>query len=190
MYGIDAGGRAALEVLLAVITGVGQQRIDRAERLGQGVEARQGGADLLLVVGVIGDVLRDDQVRLGVDVGLCVVGLLEAAAGGGHDARLRVGEADLILGPRAGLGRFGRLAAGLPAGALGTGFALGQLAFVLGLLGLEARLRAGFDLGLGRGDDGEALLAALELQRDVQVLRAAVCCRPARPDAAAPRPRP
>jgi len=48
--------------------------------------------------------------------------------------------------------------------------ARGQLALVLGLLGLEARLRARFDLFLGRGDDGEALLATLQLQRDVQLL--------------------
>jgi hypothetical protein len=34
--GIDAGGRAALQVLLAMITGIGQQRVDRAERFGQG----------------------------------------------------------------------------------------------------------------------------------------------------------
>jgi hypothetical protein len=49
------------EVLLAVITGVGRQHVDRAERLGQDIEARQGGADLLRVVGVLGEVLRDDQ---------------------------------------------------------------------------------------------------------------------------------
>jgi hypothetical protein len=72
------------------------------------------------------------------------------------------------LAPGAGLGRFGRLAAGLPAGALATCFALGELAFVCGLLGLEARSRAGFDLGLGRSDDGKALFAPLQLQREIQ----------------------
>jgi hypothetical protein len=43
---------------------------------------------------------------------------------------------------------------------------VGQLAFVLGLLDLEARVCAGLDLGLGRGDDGQAhqfLDLALEL---------------------------
>jgi hypothetical protein len=100
-------------------------------------------------VGVIGDVLFDDQVRLGIDPGLRVVGLLEAA-GGGHDARLGVGEADLVLRTRAGLGGLGRPTAGLFAGALGALFARGELALVLGLLGLETRLRTRLDLCLGR----------------------------------------
>ncbi len=59
-----------------MITGVGQQRVDRAERLGQRVgqrvEALQGGADLLLVVGVVGErtVLRGRPQRDGTPVGL------------------------------------------------------------------------------------------------------------------------
>jgi len=53
------------------------------------------------------------------------------------------------------------LARARAAGALGTGLALGLLARVLDLLGLEARLRAGFHPLLGDGNDVQTLLASL-----------------------------
>jgi hypothetical protein len=59
---------------------------------------------------------------------------------------------------------------GLPPGCLPVRSARGELTLVLGLLGLEARLRTGLDLGLGGGDDAEALLTTLQLQRDVELL--------------------
>jgi hypothetical protein len=105
--GRDPGVRAALGILLVAIAAVGEQRVDRASNLGQRLEALQGRGNLLLVVGVIGDVLSNDQVRLGIGAGLGVVGSRAAAAGGGHDARCGIAEADLFLGLRARLGRLG-----------------------------------------------------------------------------------
>nr|WP_295543589.1 hypothetical protein [uncultured Thiohalocapsa sp.] len=97
---------------MAVIAGVGQQGIDRAQDFGQGIETLQGRGDLLLVIGVVGGVLLNDEMRCRIDPGLCVIGLLEAAAGGGYDARLGIGEVDLVFWFGPGLGYLRRLAAG------------------------------------------------------------------------------
>jgi hypothetical protein len=74
------------------------------------------------------------------------------------------------LGPGPGSGALG----GLPPGFLPVCSARASRAASLrsysACSALEARVRAGFDLLFGGGDDGEALLAPLQFQRDIQLL--------------------
>jgi len=66
--------------------------------------------------------------------------LLETTTGDRHDARLFVGEIDLIGWHRTGDGRRGRPAAGLLARGFGFGLARCKLGFMLGLLARESAL--------------------------------------------------
>ena len=107
------------------------------------------------------------QHRLGIDRGLGVVALLEAPARGGHDARLFVGEVDLV----AALGRTRRRLRVGPTRLL----ALFALALALGAFGLVVLLLDGLalartllDLGLGLRDGAQALLAPRDLSGYVQ----------------------
>jgi hypothetical protein len=62
----------------------------------------QHGHHLLLIVGRLRDARGDDQHHARIDSGLRVAALLEAATRDRHDARLLVGEIDLIFLPRTG----------------------------------------------------------------------------------------
>src|SRR5574337_2175799 len=141
----DARRHAGFDVLGAEVAGVSQQCLGRAPPGGQRLQRRQRRLHLLLIVAGLGDILCEDQHRLGVDHGLTVVALIKAAAGYLHDARVFVGQINLIVGAWTGLRRLGRLAAGLLAGGLLLGFALGQLGLVLGLFKLVAGLGTRFD---------------------------------------------
>lgn len=82
----DAGVLTTGNMGFAVVAGVGQQRLHRAQCVGPCLEVRHGRRDCLLVVGMLGEVPLDDQMGVGSDAGLGVDSLLEAAAGGGHGA--------------------------------------------------------------------------------------------------------
>ena len=166
---LNAGAFTLRDVGAAVVAGVGQQHFDVTSASGRAFSSLQGGGDFQLVVGVLGDVVLDDQMGVDVDTGLRVVGLLETAAGAGmmrdwSSVRLTW---SLAFGPGSGALRW--LAARLLAGLLLARFTLGLPAFEFALLGREARLGAGADLGLGRRDHVQSLLAPLQLQRDVQL---------------------
>ena len=94
---------------------------------------------------------------------LRVVALLETAAGYRHDARLFVGEIDLIgkqrtlrRGPR-------RLAAWLLASGRSLGLPRCEFGLMLGLLAREAFFAARLDLGASFGDFLQAIFAPRQL---------------------------
>ena len=78
--------------------------------------------------------------------GLGVVALIEAAAGHRHDARLLVGQVDLVVGARPLDRRFGRLAAGLFPARLRLRLPRREPGFVLRLLARMAFLGPRLDL--------------------------------------------
>ena len=79
---------------------VGNQRLNRAQPgrvLFELLELREHRHDLLFVVHRLRHILGNDQQTTDGYRRLRVIGLLEAAAGDGHDARLGIGEIGLIL---------------------------------------------------------------------------------------------
>ena len=117
------------------------------------------------------DVVDDHQHAAGGDRRLGIVGLLEAAAGDRHDARLLIGQVDLVLwiGPRRR--RLRRLAARLAAGFLGLLRARLQLRFMLGLRASVALLRPRLDLRLGLGNALQTIFAPGQLFRHRHAIR-------------------
>jgi hypothetical protein len=100
---------------------------------------------LLLVIWRLNHIGRNDQQGSRVHHGLSVVALLEAAARSRHDARVRVGEIDLVLRQQPFDSRRGRLAAGLLAGRGGLGRARREFGLVLGPFTLVALARLRLD---------------------------------------------
>ena len=96
---LDSLGLAALDVLVAEIARIGQQRPRPTYHLLPLIKASKRRRKLLLVIGVVADVLRHNQVAVDVHRRLRVVALHKALRGR-HDARLLIGEVDLVLGPR------------------------------------------------------------------------------------------
>ena len=94
---------------------------------------------MLFVVGLIGDVLADDEHFRNLYGGSGVVALLEAAAHF-HDTAFGVGEVVLVLIARAFLGRLGGSAAWLFAGALFLGLAGSELFLIGGLPSMRRSL--------------------------------------------------
>src|SRR5450830_1853171 len=114
---LDPCRLAGRHIPRAEIAGIGQQRFGLAQFFRQGVDLAEHRFELLLVVRGLNDIGGNHQKAALRHRSLRVVALLEAAAGYRHDARLFVGEIDLIgqqrtlrRGPR-------RLAAWLLAGA-------------------------------------------------------------------------
>ncbi len=112
----DLDGVTGRDVLLAEVTRIRQESVWLVQSCGIGLHLLHHRLDLLLVVGGLGDMRDEDQHRFGIDHRLGVVALLETAAGHLHDPRLFVGQVDLIIRARAGLGRLRWLAARLLAG--------------------------------------------------------------------------
>ena len=143
---------------LAEITGVGQ---GVAHRPDDRADVRHHRRELPLVVGLVADVLPDDEHRGDIHGGLGVVTLFEAAAVF-HDPAFGVGEVVLILGPRPFLWRLGGFAAELPAGAFFLGFAGGELCLVFRLFFQQPFLGPCFHAFHGFAELGDAVLAALD----------------------------
>ena len=122
--------------------------------------------DLLLVVGRLNHIGRHHQQAARRHRRLRVVALIEAAARHRHDARLFVGEIDLIVRPRPLGRRLRRLAAGLLARGRRLGRARRELGLMLGLLARVALLGARFDLRPRLGDLAQALLAPRQFVGD------------------------
>jgi hypothetical protein len=122
--------------------------------------------DLLLVVGGLHDIGGDYQQAVVRHRGLCVVALLEAAAGRRHDPRFLVGQVDLVARPGTRDRRCRRLAAGLLAACLGLGLARRHLGFIFGLLAGQALAGARLDLAARLGQLLQSFLAPLQLLRD------------------------
>src|SRR5665254_3677 len=80
----------------AEIAGIGQQRFGLAQFFRQGVDLAEHRFELLLVVRGLNNIGGNHQKAALRHRSLRVVALLEAAAGYRHDARLFVGEIDLI----------------------------------------------------------------------------------------------
>jgi hypothetical protein len=97
---------------------------------------------------------------------LGVVGLIESTAGDLHDARVLVGQIDLIFLLHSTGWGLGRAAAGLPSRALFLLCARGQLGLMFNLLARKALLRSRLDLRLRLGDRRQTQLPSLELLRD------------------------
>ncbi len=155
----DLGLGAGVHVGLAEVAAVRQQGLGRAQRLGKAGERFQRRLDLSLVVGGLDHVVGDHQQAVGRHQGLGVVGLFEAAAGHRHDARVRVGQIDLVLRPGPGHRRLGWTAARLAARLLGLLRARLELRLVLGPFPLKAFARPRLDHRLGLGDAGQTILA-------------------------------
>ena len=166
----DAGRDTGADVRLAGVAGVGEQRGGRAEGLGQRTQGLEHGHELALVVARLGQAGGEHQHRVGVDRGLRVVALLKAPARCRHDARVRIGEIDLVAGLGTALRRARRLAAGFLAGAPGVVLARGELGLVLGLFGCQALGGARFDFSLRLRDGLQACLAPPQLLGNIQPL--------------------
>ena len=147
LEGLTLPGR---HVVLAVVAGVGQERVELAFAIAQSFEVAQGvvqhGMQLLEVV-----LFRrhgggqDDLISVDDDLGVVP---LEIAPGGLHDLALRIGRVDLVDGPVFGFLFLAFSPSGLSAGLLASSGAL----FVPLLLFLGGRLSArllGFKLLLG-----------------------------------------
>ena len=98
--------------------------------------------------------------------GLCIVALLEAAAGYRHDPRILVGQVDLVAGPGTRHRRRRRLAAGLSAARSGLGLARRHLGFVFRLLAGKALAGPRLDLAARLSQLLQAFFAPLQFLRD------------------------
>lgn len=103
--------------------------------------------------------------------GLRIVALLEPATRHGHDARVRVGQIDLIGGTRPLDRRRRRLTPRLLAGGLGLGLPRRQLGLMLGLLARETLLSPRHDRRPRLGDLRQTLLAARQFLGDRHPVR-------------------
>lgn len=112
----DLGRCALLDVGLADIPVVNQHPPGAAQLLRQRLELRDHRRQLLLVVARLRHRVGYHQQAAGSDHGLGVVALIEPTTGDLHDARVFIGQVDLILLPYATRRRLGRTATGLLAG--------------------------------------------------------------------------
>ena len=160
---VDLGRFTRLKVLLAEETRVGNHVRYRSQRLGLCRERLQHRLDLLLVVRCLRHPGTDHQHGRGIHRRLGVVGLFEPTARHRHDARLFVGEIDLVGGLRPGFRSLGQLAARLLASLGFLGSATGHLLVVLGLLSLIAFRGPCGNLGLGNRHDRQPVFPAFDL---------------------------
>ena len=137
---------------------------------GERGEFLQHGFDLLFVVGRLRKTCGHHQHAVGRDRGLRVVTLLKATARHLHDARVFVGEVDLIDRTRAFFRRGRRLATGLFARRALVGFTLGELVFLFGFFLLVAHCCTSQDLGLDRFHGSEPVLPAFDLIGQVHAI--------------------
>ncbi len=151
---LDSGRFAGVDVSFAEVTRVGQALLGLVEALGQVLQLLEHRRHLLLVVGRLHDLRHQHQHGVGIDDGLGVVALLEAAPGNRHDPRFFVSEVDLVIRARAGRRRLGWLATRLLAAGGGLGGTGDELGLIVGLLAGKALGGSCRDLGLGRGDGG------------------------------------
>src|SRR5665647_743162 len=149
----------------AEIAGIGQQRFGLAQFFRQGVDLAEHRFELLLVVRGLNNIDGNYQKTALRHCSLRVVALLETAAGYRHDARLFVGEIDLIgkqrtlrRGPR-------RLAAWLLARGRSLGLPRCEFGLMLGLLAREAFFAASLDLRASFGDFLQTIFAPRQLVR-------------------------
>src|SRR5271154_3962989 len=133
---------ASLDIRRAEITRVRQQRFGFAQFFGQGADLAEHGLELLLVVWRLNDIDSNHQHASHRHGGLRVITLLKAAAGHRHDARLFVGEIDLIARLRSFGRRRRRLAAWLLARGRNLGLARREFGFMLRQLARVTLLRA------------------------------------------------
>jgi hypothetical protein len=141
-----------------------------AQILGQGGKLVQHRRKLPLVVGRLDDLGRDHQQTTRHHDRLGVVARLEATARHRHDARLLVGQIDLVGRQGTFDRRLGRLAPGLPTSRRSLGVARRKPGFMVGLLAFEAFLGPCFDLGPRLGELRQTLLAARQLVGDRQAV--------------------
>src|SRR6266852_1958223 len=146
---IDLCRSAQRHIGVAEVTVVRQQCLRLSQIGRQCLDPLQHRLDLLLVVGGLNHLRGDHEKAVGCHHRLSVVALLEPAARHRHDARLFVGQIDLIGWQRTFRRGLGRLAAGLLAGGLGLRLPRRQLGLMLGLLSLIPLLGPGFELGAG-----------------------------------------
>jgi hypothetical protein len=118
---IDARRGAGVNIALAEISIVRQQRFDVAQFVGQISELAEHRLKLLLVVRRLHHIGRDHQQTACRHCRLRVVALLKPAARHWHDPRFLVGQIDLIGAQRAFDRRRRRAASGLLAGRRGRG---------------------------------------------------------------------
>ena len=149
----------------AEIAVVAEHRFRPAQFCRQSADLAEHRFELLLVVRGLNDIAGNHQQAARRHRGLRVVALLETAARYGHDARLFVGQIDLIgrqrtlrPGPR-------RLAAWLLARGRSLGLPRREFGLMLGLLAREAFFAARLDLGASFGDFLQVVLRAAPTPR-------------------------
>ena len=155
---VDPRLLARLDIPRAEITRVRQQRFGLAQFRGQGFDLVQHRLDLLLVVGSLNHIHSNPQHASCRHSGLCIVALLEAATGCRHDARLFIGEIDLIARQQSLGWRLRRLAARLPARRRGLGRARREFGFMLGQFSRVTLPGPRFNLRARFGDLAQTLL--------------------------------
>ena len=131
---IDLRRSAERYVGFAEVAGVRQQRLRLAQIRRQGTDPLQHRLDLLRIVGRLDHLRGDHQKAVRRHRRLGIVALLEPAACYRHDARLFVGQIDLIRWQRTFHRGVGRLASGLLARGFGLRLPRRELGLVLGLL--------------------------------------------------------
>ena len=162
-----------------------QQGLGRAQRLGKAGER----FDLSLVVGGLDHVVGDHQQAVGRHQGLGVVGLFEAAAGHRHDARVRVGQIDLVLRPGPGHRPLGWRPPGLrPVFSASSARASSFASYSARSRSRRSRARASIT-ALASGDAGQTILAPGQ-PRAPTSRRAHPPHRPPPPTPSTPPPRP
>jgi hypothetical protein len=163
---LDLVLHAGLDVGLAAVTRISQQGLDSPQPLGQLAQLLEHGLELVLVNAGRSQPGAHNEQAFGVHRELRVIGLVKAPAGHWHDARVGIGQIDLVGRPRPRLGRLGFDPAGLLAG-MALALAPLPLGLVHGLLALEALLGPLLDLRLGGLDRLQPLLAPDDLARQV-----------------------
>ncbi len=124
---------ASGDIRRAEIAHIRQQAFGLAQFFGKSLDLIQHRFALLLVVGRLAHSARHHQQASRRHRGLGVVALVEAAAGHGHDARLFIGQVDLVIRARPLDRGFGRLAPGLFPARLGLRLPRRELGCVLPL---------------------------------------------------------
>ena len=168
--GLDVCLEAMLNVGRAEVAVVGQQLFHATQLLGQASDHFEHWLDLLLVSGHLRHGGRHNQHALGIDRGLRVVALLKTLALGGHDARISIGEINLVGGAHTRTGRCGRLAARFLSSARGLVLARFHLRIKLGFLLGIALGGTRLDLRFGLPNRSQAFFAPREFLRDAQAL--------------------
>ncbi len=163
---LDPRLRASRDIRRAEIARVRQQALGLAQLIGKSPDLVQHRFELLLVVGRLAHRARHHQQASRRNRGLSVVALVEAAAGHRHNARVFIGQVDLVIGTRPLDRRLGRPAAGLFPARLGLRLPRRELGFVLRLFARMAFLGPRLDLLARLGQLPQTLLAPRQFVRD------------------------